>query len=55
MRKCDRGPNCKRRKQLNNDAIMRNNATNTFVIDRRKNGIVTQTGSPEPLFLEHLI
>ena len=54
--KCDRGENCRRRKQAYKEhVIKRNNATNTIIYDLRKNGIQSNDSLPEPLFLEHLI
>ena len=56
IRTCDRGENCRRRKQAYKEhVIKRNNATNTIIYDLRKNGIQSNDSLPEPLFLEHLI
>ena len=56
IRTCDRGENCRRRKQTYKEhVIKRNNATNTIIYDLRKNGIQSNDSLPEPLFLEHLI
>ena len=51
---CDRGERCIRKKSANGP-IKRNNATNTFVYEIKKNGFQAKNNLQEPVFLEHLI
>lgn len=54
LTKCDRGEKCIRKRPAQ-EPIKRNNATNTFVYEMKKNGVQTRKILEEPLFLEHLI